>query len=73
MTARPYLTFAAQWCAGFRYADLTALIANLKATNAFEESPVQYKLALSGQKYVQPTAAHGVNHQNREESSGVAS
>ena len=38
------LTFAAQWCSGFRYADLPALIANLKATHAFEESPVQYKL-----------------------------
>lgn len=38
------LTFAAQWCAGFDYADLPTLIANLKGTNAFEESPVQYKL-----------------------------
>jgi hypothetical protein len=38
------LAFAAKWCAGFSYADLPALIASLKATNAFEESPVQYKL-----------------------------
>jgi hypothetical protein len=38
------LAFAARWCAGFNYADLPALIASLKATNAFEESPVQYKL-----------------------------
>ena len=38
------LAFAAQWCAGFSYADLPALIGSLKATNAFEESPVQYKL-----------------------------
>jgi len=38
------LAFAAQWCARFSYTDLPALIASLKATNAFEESPVQYKL-----------------------------
>ena len=38
------LTFAAQWCARFSYTDLPALIASLKNTNAFEESPVQYKL-----------------------------
>ena len=46
------LTFAAQWCAGFSYADLPALIASLKATHAFEESPVQYKLLAP------PTAAN---------------
>jgi hypothetical protein len=34
----------ARWCAQFDYADLKPLIAQLKATNAFEESPVQYKL-----------------------------
>ncbi len=38
------LAFAAQWCARFSFADLPALIASLKATNAFEESPVEYKL-----------------------------
>ena len=41
------LTFAVQWCAGFSYADLPSLIASLKNTNAFEESPVQYKLLAS--------------------------
>jgi hypothetical protein len=46
------LTFAAQWCAGFGYADLPALIVDLKATHAFEESPVQYKLLAP------PTGAH---------------
>jgi len=38
------LAFAARWCAGFSYADLSALLASLRATNAFEESPTQYKL-----------------------------
>lgn len=38
------LAFAARWCAGFSYAGLPALIASLRATNAFEESPTQYKL-----------------------------
>jgi len=41
------LTFAVQWCAGFSYTDLPSLIASLKNTNAFEESPVQYKLLAS--------------------------
>lgn len=38
------LAFAARWCAGFDYAELARLIADLRATNAFEESPAQYKL-----------------------------
>lgn len=38
------LAFAARWCAGFDYADLPPLIAALRATNAFEEWPTQYKL-----------------------------
>ncbi len=38
------LAFAARWCAGFSYGNLPALIASLRATNAFEESPTQYKL-----------------------------
>ena len=38
------LAFAARWCAGFSYADLSALLASLHATNALEESPAQYKL-----------------------------
>ena len=50
------LAFAAQWCAGFGYADLPALIADLKATHAFEESPVQYKLLAPP-----TTAKHGLS------------
>lgn len=38
------LAFAARWCAGFDYSDLPRLIAALRATHAFEESPTQYKL-----------------------------
>jgi len=38
------LAVAARWCAGFDYLDLPRLIAALRATNAFEESPTQYKL-----------------------------
>ena len=38
------LAFAARWCAGFEYGDLRLLITALRATNAFEESPTQYKL-----------------------------
>jgi len=38
------LAFAAVWCAGFSYADLPPLLASLRATNALEESPTQYKL-----------------------------
>jgi Fic/DOC family len=38
------LSFAARWCARFTYADLPALITSLRATNAFEESPTQFKL-----------------------------
>ena len=38
------LAFSARWCSGFSYADLPGLIASLRATNAFEESPSQYKL-----------------------------
>jgi hypothetical protein len=34
----------ARWCAQFDYADLNRLIADLKITNAFEESPVQFEL-----------------------------
>lgn len=41
------LAFAVQWCASFSYTDLPSLIASLKNTNAFEESPVQYKLLAS--------------------------
>lgn len=38
------LAFAAQWCSEFDYADLPRLIAALRTTNAFEESPTQFKL-----------------------------
>ena len=38
------LAYAAQWCAEFDYADLPRLIADLRATHAFEESPAQFKL-----------------------------
>ena len=38
------LAFAARWCAGLRYGNLPALIASLRATNAFEESLTQFKL-----------------------------
>jgi Fic/DOC family len=38
------LAFAARWCARLHYGDLPALIASLRATNAFEESPTQFKL-----------------------------
>ena len=34
----------ARWCAQFDYSDLNRLIADLKTTNALEESPVQFKL-----------------------------
>lgn len=34
----------ARWCSQFDYADLDALIAALKKTNALEESPVEYRL-----------------------------
>jgi hypothetical protein len=35
----------ARWCSQFNYSDLDALIANLKKTNAMEESPTQFQLA----------------------------
>ena len=38
------LSFAARWCSGFDYTDLPRLIADMRATNAFEESPAQFKL-----------------------------
>lgn len=38
------LAFAARWCAGFDYSDLPRLVAALRATNAFEESPTHYRL-----------------------------
>ena len=38
------LSFAARWCAGFDCQDLPQLIAALRATHAFEESPAQLKL-----------------------------
>ena len=38
------LSVAARWCSRFDYLDLARLIADLRATNAFEESPAQYKL-----------------------------
>ena len=38
------LAYAARWCSAFDYADLPSLVAALRATNAFEESPTQYKL-----------------------------
>ena len=34
----------ARWCAQFDYADLPRLIESLRAANAFEESPVRFKL-----------------------------
>jgi fido (protein-threonine AMPylation protein) len=34
----------ARWCAQFDYADLNALIGQLRKSNALEESPVQYQL-----------------------------
>lgn len=34
----------ARWCSQFDYSDLDALIESLKKTNAFEESPAQYRL-----------------------------
>lgn len=34
----------ARWCAQFDYADLPSLIAAMRAANAFEESPVRFKL-----------------------------
>ncbi|WP_156401183.1 hypothetical protein [Duganella sp. Root1480D1] len=34
----------ARWCAQFDYANLDALIEQLKKTNALEESPVQFIL-----------------------------
>jgi hypothetical protein len=42
------LVFAARWCAGFDYANLPALIAALRHTNAYEESPAQYRLLSPG-------------------------
>ena len=48
------LTFAAQWCAGFDYRDLQGLIASLRATNAFEESPTQFKLLAPPSAALQP-------------------
>jgi Fic family protein len=57
------LAFAARWCAGFSYADLAALIASLRATNAFEESPTQYKLLSP------PSSAHGDDGQTARASS----
>lgn len=47
------LGYAAHWCSEFDYSDLPGLIAALHATNAFEESPTQYKLL----------AAHGEQRQ----------
>jgi hypothetical protein len=41
------LNFAASWCAGFDYTGLARFIANLLTSNAFEESPTQYKLLRS--------------------------
>lgn len=38
------LAFAARWSTGFSYGNLPALIASLRATNAFEEPPNRYKL-----------------------------
>lgn len=38
------LAYAAQWCSEFDYADLPRLIAALRTTNAFEESPTQFEL-----------------------------
>lgn len=34
----------AQWCSQFDYSDLDTVISVLQATNALEESPVQFKL-----------------------------
>lgn len=38
------LSRMARWCSQFDYEDIDNLIEELKATNAMEESPVQYKL-----------------------------
>lgn len=38
------LSKMATWCSQFDYADLDALIARIRQTNAFEESPVRYQL-----------------------------
>jgi fido (protein-threonine AMPylation protein) len=38
------LSKMAKWCSQFDYRDLDMLIEALKATNALEESPVQYQL-----------------------------
>jgi len=43
------LAFAVRWCAAFDYSDLLSLVAALRATNAFEESPAQFKLLDPGQ------------------------
>jgi hypothetical protein len=45
------LGFAARWCSEFDYSDLPGLIAALHATNAFEESPTQYKLLAAHGKH----------------------
>ncbi len=38
------LATAARWCSGFDYSDLQSLLEALRATNAFEESPTEFKL-----------------------------
>lgn len=35
---------AAEWCAQFDYAELSSVISTLKTSNAFEESPAQFRL-----------------------------
>jgi hypothetical protein len=39
----------AVWCSEFDYEDLDVLIAALRASNAFEESPMQYRLLRLGE------------------------
>jgi hypothetical protein len=38
------ITVAAEWCSQFDYSDLATLIATVRATNAFEESPATHRL-----------------------------
>jgi hypothetical protein len=48
------LAFAARWCSAFDYTDLTRLIAELRATHAFEESPTQVQLLAPPQQQPVP-------------------
>lgn len=50
------LALMATWCSEFDYENLDALIAALRASNAFEESPAQYRLLRAGES---PAALSG--------------